>query len=255
MHPILFRLGPLVVHTYGFFIALGFLAALGLILREARRLGVDQDRIMDLAFYMLLAGIVASRAAYILLNLGEFSQDFLEIFRLWHGGLVFYGGFLGAAAVYFFFLRRHQMPLWKTADLIAPVIPLGHAFGRLGCFSAGCCYGKVCDLPWAVTFTNPQGLAPLGVPLHPTQLYEALGNFVLFLIIFYLVRPRKRFDGQVFFTYTLLYAVMRFFIEFFRGDYRGGYLAGVLSPSQVAALLILASSAGLLVFLKKRRPA
>ncbi len=255
MHPVLIRLGPLVVHTYGFFIALGFMAALGLILREARRVGMDRERIMDLTFYMLLAGIVASRVAYILLNLREFASDPLEAFKLWHGGLVFYGGFLGAAAVYFLFLRHNRMPLWKTADLLAPAVPLAHAFGRLGCFSAGCCYGGACDLPWAVTFTAPGTLAPMGVPLHPTQLYEALGLLALFFVIFHVVRPRKRFDGQVFFTYTLLYAVLRFILEFFRGDYRGAYVAGIISPSQTVALGLLAVSVVLLLILRNRRPA
>ncbi|MBW1989561.1 MAG: prolipoprotein diacylglyceryl transferase [Deltaproteobacteria bacterium] len=251
MHPVLFRIGPFTVNTYGFFIAVGFLLGLLVILRDAKRQGIAKERVMDLAFYMLLAGIVASRLAYVALNPERFS-DFWEIFRIWNGGLVFYGGFLGAAAVYFVYLKRHEMNMFKTADLLTPAVPLAHAFGRLGCFSAGCCYGEPCDLPWAVTFNHPLTLAPRGVPLHPTQLYGAAGNFAIFLLVYFLVRPKKRFDGMVFFFYVILYAALRFVIEFFRGDYRGEYLAGALSPSQAVAAAALAVSVFFLVRLRKR---
>jgi len=143
------------------------------------------------------------------------------------------------------------MPLGKTADIAAMAIPLGHFFGRIGCFFAGCCYGRTCDLPWAVSFHHHQSLAPLDTLLHPTQLYSAAANLFIFSILF-AARGHKRFDGQLFWMYMLIYGIVRSLIETLRGDDRGGYLLGQLSISQTIGFSLAAVSFLVLVILNRR---
>jgi phosphatidylglycerol:prolipoprotein diacylglycerol transferase len=155
----------------------------------------------------------------------------------------FYGGFIGALLASAIFFRRHpRLPFWRAADVCGPAIALGQAVGRVGCFMAGDDYGRPTLVRWAVTFTDPDagriGGAPLGVPLHPVQLYEAIACLVLFLVLVRLAR-RKRFDGEVILAYTLAYAIVRFLLEFFRGDAdRGFVFGGLLSTSQFIAVIL-----------------
>ncbi|MBI9075557.1 MAG: prolipoprotein diacylglyceryl transferase [Desulfatibacillum sp.] len=253
MHPVLIQIGPITLHTYGFMIAVGFLLGMALATREARLQGEDPERIMDLCFYMVLIGALSSRVPYIIFNWQEFAPNPLDILKIWKGGLVFYGGFIGAVGVLAYFVRKYSLNTWKTVDILAPSVALGHAFGRIGCFSAGCCYGKPTELPWAVTFSNPLSLAPLHIPLHPTQLYSSLGLFAIFAFLFFIVRPRKTFHGQVFWTYLLVYAVFRFCVEFLRGDDRGSFLLGILSPSQATAFVMAGLALFFLLRLRKRK--
>jgi len=252
MHPILFNIGPFTLHTYGLFISMGVLLTIAVAVREARREGLDSQQMLDLGFYLLLAAILGSRLLYVLI----FYQDYLPrpwaIFKLWEGGLVFYGGLLLALPVGIWYLRRHHLPLWKTTDIWAAPLALGHAVGRVGCFAAGCCYGRPTEIPWAVIFTDPQSLAILGVPLHPVQLYEALCNLLLFLFL-YFYRPHRKFDGQVFWLYVLLYSLIRFALEFLRGDARGFILPPYLSTSQGFSILLVAASVIMLQRLRKIR--
>lgn len=245
MHPILFEIpkfeigpwiiGPLPIRLYGLMIGTGFLLAVWLASRRAKREGVEPERIMDMGVYLLLAAILGSRLLYVLTNLGEFRENPLDVFAVWKGGLVFFGGLLAAVPVGMWYVRKHRMPFWKTGDIVAPYIALGHAFGRLGCFFAGCCFGAVCSGPLCIVFSDPRSLAPLGVPLYPTQLMEAGGEFLNFLILLFLYRHRK-FDGQIFWFYPVLYSVLRFAVEFFRGDVsRGLYFGGTVSTSQIIA--------------------
>ena len=162
MHPVLFHIGPFALHTYGVFVATAFLAAIGLALREARIVNEDADRILDLCFYVIIAAIVGSRILYVVINWPTFQEDPVEIIRIWHGGLVFYGGFIAALLTALWYIRTRGLSTWKTADILAPPIAFGQFVGRIGCFFAGCCYGKPCKLPWAVTFTNAESLAPKG---------------------------------------------------------------------------------------------
>ncbi|MFA4910551.1 MAG: prolipoprotein diacylglyceryl transferase, partial [Desulfobacteria bacterium] len=170
MYPILFQIGSFKIHTYGVFIALGFLTGIILALREAKRVGEKPENILDLSFYSIIAAIVGSRLLYIIINYRYYMENPLEMAKIWSGGLVFYGGFVLALIVGIWYIRKNHLSLWKTVDVMAPSIAIGQAIGRLGCFSAGCCYGKVTTLPWAVTFSNPECLANLGVPVHPTEL-------------------------------------------------------------------------------------
>jgi phosphatidylglycerol:prolipoprotein diacylglycerol transferase len=256
MHPVLFQFvafgRTFVIHTYGFFIALGLLAAIFISKREARLVDQDPEKIADLIFWILVAAILGSRIFYVIVYWDQFYPDkLLDVVKIWEGGLVFYGGFIGAVIASVIFLRKNNLPFWKSADILAPAIPFGHALGRLGCFSAGCCFGKECHLPWAVTFTNPEALAKLNVPLHPTQIYESSVNFLIFLFIINYKRAKK-FDGQVFLTYVMIYAVARSILETFRGDFRGADIA-FLSVSQFVALVLGVCAAGMMVWLRKQQ--
>ena len=252
MYPVLFRIGPFTVHTYGVFVAMAFLSAIALALRDARREGEDANKILDLCFYVIVAAIVGSRLLYVLVNWSTFRHDPFEILRIWHGGLVFYGGFIGAVTIALWYIRKNGLPLLKTLDIMAPPIAFGQFVGRIGCFFAGCCYGKTSHLPWAVTFTHPESLAPKGVPLHPTQLYSSLNSLLIFMVLVGL-RRIKRFDSQIFWSYVLLYGVTRSILEHFRGDERGMFVEGMLSTSQLIGLTVAVIAIVMMIILKRRK--
>jgi phosphatidylglycerol:prolipoprotein diacylglycerol transferase len=252
MSPILFQFGRFPIYAYGFFIVAGFAAAtvLGVLKIRKSDIKISFENGVDLFFYTILSAFLGSRILYVLLHFDVFRRDPLQIFKLWEGGLVFYGGLVAAAAVAFWVMKRHRLPAWKLADLISPLIALGLSFGRMGCFLAGCCYGKETSLPWAVVFTNPDSLARLNVPLHPTQLYDAVNGLVLFFFLSWMEK-RKTFDGQIFWLFLLLYSITRFFIEIFRGDPRGFFFADLLSTSQVIGILLAIFSVFMLFYMKK----
>lgn len=265
MHPILFEIprieflnwtiGPIPIRLYGLMIGLGFIIGVFLAARQAKKEGVNPDRVLDLGVYMLLTAIVGSRILFVLTDLREFAAKPLDAFALWKGGLVFYGGLLAAVPVGIWYLKKHRLPVWKTTDIMAPSIALGQAFGRLGCFSAGCCYGAPSSGQLSVIFTDPHSLAPLGVPLFPTQLMEATGNLVIFCALL-LLRRSKKFDGQLFWLYALFYAVLRFIIEIFRGDtIRGLYFGNAISTSQIIAIGMAVLSGAMLWKLRQNRTA
>lgn len=253
MHPVLFQIKNLVIHTYGFFIAMGFLAAIFISKREARLVGEDPEKITDFIFWILVSGILGSRIFYVIVYWDKYYPGHLiDVVKIWEGGLVFYGGFIGAFIVSLIYIRITGLKYWKTVDIITPAIPFGHFLGRLGCFSAGCCYGRACDLPWAVTFTNPESLAELHVPLHPTQLYSSASNFLIFLFILYYKRF-KRFDGQIFWTYVIIYAFARSILETFRGDFRGAEVFGLLSVSQAVASCLALTALVMMTYLYRHK--
>jgi len=237
MHPILLQIGSLKLYTYGLFVALGFITAIWFTKRNARFYGVPDQMISDLFFTVLISALVGARLLYVLINLNTYTDNFLDVFKIWNGGLVFFGGFLGGSLGAIVFLRIKKMDIWKTADVLAPGLALGHSVGRFGCLFAGCCYGKSCTLPFAVTFTNTNSLAPLNIPLHPTQLYMIASNLILFFILLAIQR-RKRFNGMVFLSYIMLYSLFRSIIEFYRGDFRGTFFFDFLSLSQGIGLLV-----------------
>jgi phosphatidylglycerol:prolipoprotein diacylglycerol transferase len=252
MHPELFKIGPLTIHTYGVLVAAGFLLGLGLAVKQARKEGIPSEKIVDLGFYVLLSALIGSRLLFVLINASHYMKNPLEIFKIWEGGLVFYGGVLLAVPTVLWYVKKNALGLWSTSDLFAPSIAIGHAIGRIGCFFAGCCYGKPAEgLPWAVIFTDPKSLALIGIPLHPTQLYESLGEFVNFFILI-ILRRHKSFNGQLFMTYILLYSVLRFIVEFYRGDVGRGFITSQISVSQgISILTFLISIAGLIILRKK----
>jgi len=258
MYPVLFEIplfGGLTIYSYGVMVALGFLAALAWLNYDSKRQGVSSARSIDLAFYIIIAAIIGSRILHVAVSERQrFLENPLMILRIWEGGLVFYGGLIAALAVSAWYIRRHRMPLMKTCDIFAPAIALGHAIGRIGCFLAGCCYGKVCQgHPWySVVFPDdPHTFAPVGLPLYPTQLIESVGEFVIFGLLL-LVRRFKRFDGQLIACYLILYSVLRTTGEFLRGDVERGFLVEpYLSTSSFLSILIFA--AGLYLYIKLGR--
>ncbi len=250
MHPDLFRIGPLTIHTYGVMVAIGFLLGVGLAMRQARREGIPVERISDLSFYLLLAAIVGSRIFYILLNPAPYIKNPLSVFKIWEGGLVFYGGLIFAVITGIIYIKKKGLSLWQVADIYAPSIAIGHAIGRIGCFFAGCCHGRPADIPWAVTFTDPHSLAPLGIGLHPTQLYESAGEFLNFVILI-ILRKRQTFRGELFWTYVVLYSILRFFVEFYRGDAARGMVTAELSIAQLISVIMFFVAMGFMTFLRR----
>ncbi len=242
MLPVIFEIGPLKLYSYGLMAATGFLVASFLMASRAKTEGEDPEKALDLAFYIVLSALVGARIMYVLIEWPSYIHNPLKVFMVWEGGLVFYGGFIGSVVTSIWFVRKHNIEAWKMADIIAPALALGHMFGRLGCFGAGCCYGDVSDVAWSVIFTHPASLAPLNVPLHPTQLYMALNELVIFLILIS-VRRFRQFKGQIFLLWMILYAIGRFTIEIYRGDPRG--FIGPFSTSQAVAIVALAVASAL----------
>jgi phosphatidylglycerol:prolipoprotein diacylglycerol transferase len=252
VHSIAFNIGSLTIHWYGIMVALGFLAGLWTAGRRARLAGVSAENIYDFGPWLIVGGILGGRVLYVISYWREVYAEhpFPEIFMIQHGGLVFYGGLIGAIILGAAYLHRKKLPVWKVADIMAPSIALGSAFGRIGCLLNGCCYGRACSLPWAITF--PPGHETQGVPVHPTEIYDSLLNFIFYCFLAWLFRRRK-FDGQVFAVYLIGYAILRSFVEYFRGDYPVHYLGGVATPAQLISLGVVVGGLILLVIL--RRPA
>jgi phosphatidylglycerol:prolipoprotein diacylglycerol transferase len=245
MHPRLLTTPFLTVHTFGLLLASAYIAAFWWLIRAGRREGLNVDALSSLGFWAIAGAIIGAKAMMILRDFPEYAaapSDMFSVSVLSSAG-DFYGGFIGAlVASAIFFRRIPRLPFWPTADLCGPAIALGQAIGRIGCFMAGDDYGAPTQLPWAVTFTDPDagrvGGAPLGVRLHPVQLYESIVCLALFAVLVRLSR-RKRFDGEVILAYTSLYAIARFVLEFFRGDAdRGFVFGGWLSTSQFIALIL-----------------
>lgn len=260
MHPIAFTLGPLTVHWYGIFVALGFLAGLWTASRRAKLAGIAPEKIFDLGPWLIIGGILGGRVLYVISYWREeFAGNIREIFMVQHGGLVFYGGLVGATILGIIYLHLKKLPLWRVADIVAPSIALGYVFGRIGCLMNGCCYGRECHLPWAITFplvVDSDGVMRFphnGVPVHPTEIYDSLLNLCFYLFLAWLFRRRK-FDGQIFATYLVGYAVLRSLVEYFRGDYKVLYVGGVVTPAQLVSIGIVIGGIALMWLLPRPQP-
>jgi len=262
MHPRLFTTPFFTLHTFGVILALAILISLWWLMRAARRDGLNPNRLMSLGLWAIVGGILGAKLLLVIRTLPEYLA---QPSQLWSMSLIesagdFYGGFLGAlVAVAIYFWRHPELPVWRTADLCGPAIALGQGIGRIGCFMAGDDYGKPSHVPWAVTFTDPDatriGGAPLGVPLHPVQIYESLLCFALFVFLIWLMR-RKRFDGEIILAYTLLYAVARFVLEYFRGDVdRGFVFSGLFSTSQFIGIVVFMAASILFMIRRQTRAA
>jgi phosphatidylglycerol:prolipoprotein diacylglycerol transferase len=265
MYPILLKIGPLTIHTYGFMMAVGVAFALWFLFVQAKKQDLPSSKIIDMAFYTIIVSLIGAK---LILLVGNFSYYKLypgELLSLARSGGVFQGGLTFGIIFALWYFRRHRIPTWKAADIVGPALALGHGFGRIGCFSASCCFGRESSMPWAVIFkskyaSNLTGI-PLGIPLHPTQLYESALNFLNFFVLFLILR-RKRFDGQVFSFYIINYSIIRYFVEFYRGDHPAKaflihnpspYLS--LSVPQLFCILGLIAGVALLLILRKRKSA
>ncbi len=251
MHRIAFEMGPFVVTWYGLFVASGFWLGAWTAARRAPKAGLSPNVVWDLLWVLIVAGIIGARALYVVTYWRRdfHNQPWSEIFMVQHGGLVFHGGFVAATLAGLAWSTWKRLPTWTLADVLAPGIALGHAVGRIGCFINGCCYGRVCDLPWAVRY--PAVHESHGVPIHPTQIYEAVLSGLLALGLAWGF-SRRRFEGQIFALYLVGYGSARGFVECFRGDYPPDAMVGSwITPAHwiSAAMIVL----GLLLYQSRRR--
>ncbi|MGA2273848.1 MAG: prolipoprotein diacylglyceryl transferase [Bryobacteraceae bacterium] len=255
MYPELFHISFL--HTYGVLVAFGFLAGLWMAGRLGARAGLNAEHITNLGLYCALAALAGAKVMMLAVDAGYYWEHPDRIFSLetLQAGGVFYGGLLGALAVAAWYLHKTRLPGLMVADAFAPAIALGHAIGRIGCFTAGCCWGTVCHLPWAVTFTNPVANqlvgVPLDVPLHPAQLYESAAEFAIFGILYWRFgRPHGR--GDIISMYLMLYCAARFVVEFFREHQQGNLWGTPLDASQWISIVLFAAGAAHFVIGKHR---
>jgi phosphatidylglycerol:prolipoprotein diacylglycerol transferase len=258
MFPKIFDVGPLTVHTYGLMLALAFIAGIWLASKNAVKARINPDSIWNLGLIVIFSALVGAKLLLFISDFSYYSENPREIFSLatLRSSGVYYGGLILALAASAWYLKRAHLPGWKVADITAPGIALGQAIGRLGCLSAGCCYGKPTTLPWGIRFTDPYSAenvgVPLNIPLHPTQIYESIGAFVLFVFLMWHIK-RNHFKGQIILEYLMLYAALRFVIEFFRGDEdRGFVLHGLLSTSQFIGIITILASGVIFAYLRKR---
>jgi len=250
-------IGPLSLPTYGTLLAIAFLAGLWVVSREARREGLDPVVMSDLAVWALIGGLIGARMLLVVVDWRHYADSPRQLWSLlWSGG-VFYGGLIGGFLVGLFYVVKHQLSVWRVADVTAPAVVLGQAIGRLGCLAAGCCYGKAATVPWAVTFHDLESYRNLGTPvdtpLHPTQIYESMAAALIFVVLLWLAR-RKRFHGQVAAGYVFLYSATRFGLEYFRGDAARGFpFGGPLSTSQCIGIALVVAMALCLPYLAKKQ--
>ncbi len=248
MHPVLIDLGFFQVPTYGVMLVIAVATGLWTLRLRANRAGLDGDRILDLGLWIVVWALLGSKITLVLVELPRYLRHPAELVGVLRAGGVFLGGLLAAIVAAAVLIRRYRLPFWPTADAAAPSVALGHAIGRIGCLMAGCCWGGHCDLPWAITYTDPRAHAnvgtPLGVPVHPFPVYAMLFNFTLYLFLAWLYRKGPA-AGRVFATYLVLYGTGRFLLEYTRGDAARGFVVpGVLSTSQgISILLVLAGAA------------
>ena len=256
MYPELFSIGPITLYTYGVLLAASYLVGLWLAMRRARAWGLDANRVLDLGIYIIIAALIGAKLLLLIVDFDSFNSA-EQLLSLARSGGVFYGGLILAVVVAFWYISKHRMPFWTTCDVFAPGIALGHVTGRLGCFAAGCCYGTRTDVPWAVVFTNPAAAAnvgtPLGIPLHPTQLYEAGAELLILGVLLATERKGRQFAGRTFWAYMFLYAVSRYVIEIYRGDPRGTVF-DIFSTSQFISVLLAPLSVAMLVWLSRTTP-
>jgi len=265
MLPIILKIGPITIHTYGLMMAVGVAFALWFLFIQAKKHDLPSSKIIDMAFYTIIISLIGAKLILLVGNISYYMRYWRELLSLARSGGVFQGGLTFGFLFALWYFHKHRIPTWKAADIVAPALALGHGFGRIGCFSAGCCYGTECSLPWGVIFKSKYASdltgIPLGIPLHPTQLYEAALNFLNFFVLF-LILKKKRFDGQVFSLYIINYSIIRYFVEFYRGDHPdkaflfrnpSPYLS--LSVPQLFCILALIAGVALLLILRKKKSA
>jgi len=251
VHQVAIQLGGFTIYWYGVFVAIGFLVGIWTASRRGLLQGIPAERTVDLGPWLIVGALVGARLFFVVSYWdSDFAQaPWYEMFMIRKGGLVYYGGFVGSSLAFLTYVRWKKIPAWRMADTLAPSIALGYFFGRFGCLMNGCCYGTECSLPWAIHF--PYGHQTFDAGVHPAQVYDSLLNLGLYLGLAWLYR-RKHFDGQVFATYLVGYAVLRFSVEFFRGDYTVHYLGGWATPAQVLSLVLFPSGIAFWVWQRRQ---
>ena len=291
MLPVLFHIGNYPIHSFGVFVAAGFLAGMYWIRRESIRRQFPVVRMMDLTFYLMVWGLVGARLLFVAINWDLYADRPLDVFKIWQGGLVWYGGFIVAGIAGLVLLRRYRLPLAATADILCTAVPYGHAYGRLGCLAVGDDHGRLIesalrsgaralleagrlyqsdgrltpeairtiraegfDLPWWGITLGPESLVQsdlVGMPIHPAQLYMSFYTLAIFIFLAWW-RRHQRFDGELAALMLLIYPVCRFVVEYFRGDLGRGFLLPGLSTSQVISIGLFGLGCALYAALPQR---
>lgn len=249
MHPVLVKIGSVPIHTYGLMIALGFLGGLLINRYLGKKSGIDPDKMVDGSFWGMMVGLIGARLLFVITRLSHYFEDPVGIFRVWEGGLVFWGGPLAVFLWGIWWLKRNRIDYWKFADCAIHGLVVGHILGRFGCLGAGCCYGRPTGSDWGIRLHSDLVEPHLrGVYLHPVQMYESVSLMILLAGMLWVFR-RKIFDGQVLLTYLIVYPIIRSVVEVFRGDSIRGFVVGDwLSTSQFISLIVFTVSLGILVW-------
>ncbi len=252
MHPVLFEVGGFEVRTYGVIVLLAFLIGVWFASRHLERFGINREKVWDVAIWAMVSGIVGARTFFVIQHWEYFKLNFVEIFEIWRGGMTFYG-ILFAVAPVLWFIHKERWNFWAVLDASIPGITLGTAVGRWACFFNGCCYGKPTNLPWGVVF--PEGSAPYmefgGVPVHPSQIYESVGDILLFAVYLYILsKMGTKKVGVVGSLALILTPFVRFLVDFTRFYEKTAYPFGLpLTFNQLIALILM--FIGLILFLKR----
>lgn len=256
MYPDLAHWGFVHIRSYGVMLALAFLVGTWLGLREAKRLALDEDKLVNVILVVLIASVLGARALYVMEHVQEFRREWGSVIAVWQGGLTLYGGIVGGTVAGLMAARWFGLPMWTVADALAPALALGTAFGRVGCFLNGCCYGRPTTLPWGVTFP-PDSFPTLefgSTPVHPSQLYFAAAGLGLFLLTWGLRRKLSP-PGTLFWTFLALFALIRIPLDWTRAYEPTArvFAAGplTLTESQVTSLLIALFSALMIARLRR----
>lgn len=249
MHPELFTIGNFTIHTYGFMIMIGAILGYVYMSRALKKeLGIEPEKVQNLAVLIILAAFIGGKLLFYMENPGYYFNPPSNMLKSFRQGFVFYGSLIFVIPVAVWFFKKEKWPLWPFLDKLAIAGPIIHASGRLGCFFAGCCHGTPTDSFLGVVYTHPKSMAePLHTALHPTQLYESFFLLIL-LAVLWMISRHKRFDGQVFLSYIILYAIGRGILEIYRGDIARGFIIdGILSHSQFISLILIALTIGLYI--------
>lgn len=256
MHPILIDLGFWQIPSYGVLLAIGVVVGLWRARVRSQKAGLDGDRIVDLGLWLVIWALLGSKLLLVIVELPRYIKAPGDLLALFRAGGVFLGGFIAGIIAAFVLIRKYSLPALKAFDALTPSVPLGQAIGRLGCLAAGCCWGAPCDLPWAITYTDPRAAetlgTPLGVAVHPFPIYAMISNLVVFAILAWMYQQRLR-PGRVFAAYLILYGAARFLLEETRGDaVRGFVFGGALSTSQLITAIMIAAGIALQIWLFRR---
>ncbi|MEO0140401.1 MAG: prolipoprotein diacylglyceryl transferase [candidate division WOR-3 bacterium] len=256
MFPILLKLGSIEIRTYGVMLLLAFLFGIWWTGRELAKKGLQREKVWDLALWIMIAGVAGARLVYVWEHWAYFSKNMGEIIAVWHGGLTFYGGLLAVPAALVFF-RINRWPFWQTADIIAPSLAAGIGIGRWGCFFNGCCYGKPTSLPWGISLPPGTEFGQLfpGQRIHPSPLYESLGEWILFFVLIFLVRKRAPYPGFTFLFFVFFSALIRFFNDFTRHYAETAYVLPPLTFNQLIAIALMLTALSFIIYfeIRKRR--
>ncbi len=256
MHPILIDLGFWQIPTYGVLLAIGVVVGLWRARVRAEKAGLDGDRIVDFGLWLVIWALLGSKLLLIVVELPRYLKSPGELLMVFRAGGVFLGGFIAAVIAAAVLIRKYDLPALKAIDTLTPSVSLGQAIGRLGCLAAGCCWGGKCDLPWAITYTDPHAASalgtPLGVAVHPFPIYAVISNLAIFAILAWMYGQRLK-PGRVFAAYLILYGAARYLLEETRGDaVRGFVFGGAMSTSQLITAIMIAVGIAMQIWLWRR---